>query len=240
MYLAQVTGLSQTEIVACMKRFCDPDPFSRTATEGGARLVLIDEHRDWGWKIVNHAHYRERARKKMQQIEATTCGRDADRKRRDRDRKDSSDVQRSPATPAESSVDQLSDADADADTEKDKDRGQRRQVPSPVPPAFHQEVIAVYHELCPLLARVKIWGPKQRKALNDRIAERMAADKSADTVEYWRSVFKKVAASRFLCGDNERGWKATLRWIVVEANFQKVIEGDYVNSIRTNGKCSSG
>lgn len=36
---------------------CQPDPSSRTATEDGRRLILMDEHRDWGWKIVNFAHY---------------------------------------------------------------------------------------------------------------------------------------------------------------------------------------
>jgi len=35
-----------------------PDPHSRNDAEGGARLKRISEHRDWGWQIVNHAHYR--------------------------------------------------------------------------------------------------------------------------------------------------------------------------------------
>jgi hypothetical protein len=86
MYLAKVTGLPEPDVSACMKRFCAPDPYSRTSTEGGARLALIDSHRDWGWKIVNHGLYRERARKQMQQIAATESGRDADRQRLERER----------------------------------------------------------------------------------------------------------------------------------------------------------
>lgn len=35
-----------------------PDPSSRNPAENGARIKRISEHRDWGWQIVNHAHYR--------------------------------------------------------------------------------------------------------------------------------------------------------------------------------------
>jgi hypothetical protein len=116
-YLAGVTGLPVDEVSACMKRFCEPDPYSRSKVENGARLVLIDEHRDWGWKIVNHTKYREKARKQMQQIDATESGQDAERKRVARGRKSSGDVQ---SCPAMSSADRLSDADADTDSKKDR------------------------------------------------------------------------------------------------------------------------
>jgi hypothetical protein len=61
-YIATYTGLPLADVVACMKRFCAPDPDSRTKKQDGARLVLIDEARDWGWKVVNHLAYREKAR----------------------------------------------------------------------------------------------------------------------------------------------------------------------------------
>jgi hypothetical protein len=61
-YLAGVTGLPVDEVRSCMVRFCEPDPESRSKDEGGARLMLLDEHRDWGWRVVNHAAYREKAR----------------------------------------------------------------------------------------------------------------------------------------------------------------------------------
>lgn len=35
-----------------------PDPISRTPNEDGRRILPLDEHRQWGWKIVNFAHYR--------------------------------------------------------------------------------------------------------------------------------------------------------------------------------------
>lgn len=36
-----------------------PDPSSRSEAEGGARIVRLDAHRDWGWRIVNFLKYRE-------------------------------------------------------------------------------------------------------------------------------------------------------------------------------------
>src|ERR1700682_5675996 len=35
-----------------------PDPGSRSEECGGRRIVRLDDHRDWGWHIVNFIHYR--------------------------------------------------------------------------------------------------------------------------------------------------------------------------------------
>ena len=34
-----------------------PDPYSRTPGEDGRRIVPMDEHRPWGWRLVNHGKY---------------------------------------------------------------------------------------------------------------------------------------------------------------------------------------
>jgi hypothetical protein len=36
-----------------------PDTQSRTPTEDGRRIVLLSDVRDWGWSVVNYAHYRQ-------------------------------------------------------------------------------------------------------------------------------------------------------------------------------------
>jgi hypothetical protein len=245
MYLTSVTGLPQEDVAACMKRFCEPDPYSRTETQGGARLVLIDEHRDWGWRIVNHGVYREKARKQQQQIDSTASGRDADRKRQARERL-AGEVQRSPAIPAESSADRPSDSDSDSDSDKSKTKTQNaaRRVSGTKPPAFHQEVIAAYHELCPDLPHVKIWTDQRRKGLDARIAERLAAGKPANAIGYWRSVFEQVAASDFLCGrtnsNTNSNWNADLPWLLKPENFAKVIEGRYTTNRTVNGARAHG
>lgn len=42
-----------------------PDKTSRTPDQEGRRILRLDEHRDWGWRIVNFQKYRESATKEM-------------------------------------------------------------------------------------------------------------------------------------------------------------------------------
>lgn len=110
-YIARVTGLPLEAVVACMKRFCEPDPYSRTSAEEGRRLVLVDpEHRDWGWRIVNQPLYRERARKMAFDAARGEDGRNAERmaaRRSDGTRED-------PRRPDETREHPPSESDAEA------------------------------------------------------------------------------------------------------------------------------
>ncbi len=38
-----------------------PDPYSRTPDANGARIFRLDDHRNWGWGIVNYDYYRKLA-----------------------------------------------------------------------------------------------------------------------------------------------------------------------------------
>jgi hypothetical protein len=51
------------------------DPSSRSPDENGKRLIRLDPHRTWGWRIVNYIRYRESATKEMLRMA------EADRKR---------------------------------------------------------------------------------------------------------------------------------------------------------------
>lgn len=222
-YLARITGLPVADVAACMQRFCAPDPYSRTGREGGARLVLLDSHRDWGWKIVNHATYRERARKQAWDAERTASGRDAERKRSAR--LVSRDVPTCPDSPDISRQSPLSDSDTNTDL-----RDSRRLAPTcpSRPKGLHAEIVQAYHDTLPDLPRVKSWTRKRESWLKARIAERLAAGKPADSVDYWRKLFESVAASDFLMGRSGQ-WRASFEWLMAESNFTKVIEGNYRN-----------
>lgn len=73
-YISTVTGLALSEVVNCMNRFCNPDYGSRSPAEAGARLMLLEDHREWGWQVVNHAMYRERARLQAKSIREVETG----------------------------------------------------------------------------------------------------------------------------------------------------------------------
>jgi hypothetical protein len=56
--IADETGLDQDRVQAAITALESPDPESRSPELDGARIVRIDEHRIWGWKIVNYGKYR--------------------------------------------------------------------------------------------------------------------------------------------------------------------------------------
>lgn len=56
--IAEETGLTQEEVMAAIKNLESPDPESRSPEMDGCRITRIDEHRAWGWMIVNYPKYR--------------------------------------------------------------------------------------------------------------------------------------------------------------------------------------
>ena len=61
-YIATITGMPLNDLLGCIKRFMEPDPDSRSSEEDGRKLIKLDPDRPWGWKVVNHEKYREKAR----------------------------------------------------------------------------------------------------------------------------------------------------------------------------------
>jgi hypothetical protein len=159
-YIAGVTGLAVSEVIACMRRFCAPDPGSRSSSENGARLVLLDSHRDWGWRIVNHGFYREKARKQMQQVAATDSGRDAERKRLERERAASGDVRRSPALTGPQTQTQTQTQNKDT-TGRSRDAAR---------PRLSDDELKQIRGSYPWRAGSNPW-PRARKAIDARVRE---------------------------------------------------------------------
>lgn len=56
--IAEETGITVDEVKAAILNLEAPDPESRSPDLGGARIVRMDEHRAWGWLIVNYGKYR--------------------------------------------------------------------------------------------------------------------------------------------------------------------------------------
>lgn len=79
--LAAAIGVPVELLTQCINDFMKPDIGSRTKEHDGRRLALIDPNRDWGWKVLNHGKYREKARKKSYDDNRTENGYDADRKK---------------------------------------------------------------------------------------------------------------------------------------------------------------
>lgn len=56
--IADILGESEEYVAIGIKELSDPDPISRTPTEEGRRILPLNEHRSWGWKITNYEVYR--------------------------------------------------------------------------------------------------------------------------------------------------------------------------------------
>lgn len=93
---------------------------------------------------------------------------------------------------------------------------------------LQREILDAYHELLPGLPSVRDWNDRRKQKLNARIDERVKDGKPAETVEYWRRVFEKAAASDLLTG-RKTEWRADLEWLLEPRHFTRLIEGSYDN-----------
>ena len=56
--IAEEVGLSVDQVRAALDVLEAPDDESRSPEEDGRRIVRVDGHRAWGWRIVNYLKYR--------------------------------------------------------------------------------------------------------------------------------------------------------------------------------------
>ncbi len=56
--IAEETGISRERVEKAIENLEAADPDSRSPEEEGRRIVKMDEHRVWGWRIVNYGKYR--------------------------------------------------------------------------------------------------------------------------------------------------------------------------------------
>lgn len=56
--IADEVGLTVDEVKAAIEVLESPDPESRSPEKDGRRIERINDHRAWGWQIVNYGKYR--------------------------------------------------------------------------------------------------------------------------------------------------------------------------------------
>lgn len=89
-------------------------------------------------------------------------------------------------------------------------------------PSIHRQVVDMFHELCPSFTPIRQITSGRRTIINQRC-------KDIGEFSAWADFFRKVQASKFLRGECDGGntWKATFDWLLKQANFFKVLEGNY-------------
>jgi DNA-binding Lrp family transcriptional regulator len=73
------------------------------------------------------------------------------------------------------------------------------------------------------LPKIITMSDTRHKAFRTRMGEKQFA-------ESWRQIIEKIAASDFLCGKNDRGWRADIDWLLKNnTNYVKVLEDKFKN-----------
>lgn len=122
----------------------------------------------------------------------------------------------------------------DQDQEQDQEQNQNTFVdgePS-TPQCPHLEIIALYNRILPELQAVipERWDGTRAKHLQARWRE----SAKHQTLEFWEKFFTVLRNYSWYLGDNDRGWKANLGWIVEKRNFDNLIE-KFVTDSRRSG-----
>ena len=215
--VAGTTGWPLSFIMAGLAELIAPDPRSRTPTHEGRRLLPLDEHRSWGWRITNYVEYRN----KMRSLERREYL--AEAKRRERAAKASTHVNTSttvnhgqPTTEAYSEAEALIPV---AGATVGKAQG--------LPACPYEQIVQIYHEELPTLPRVARLTVARKAQIKARWNE------DNQDLDGWRTFFKYIGQSDFLMGrskarkDSATPFQADLEWITKAANWIKIVEGKY-------------
>ena len=101
----------------------------------------------------------------------------------------------------------------------------------------YAEIVGLYHDILPELARVRVLSDSRKKALGARWKEKIPNQDGlqSNTLDWWKGYFRYIRGSDFLMGKTrpsggrERPFKADFEWLIQKGNLINVIEGKYHN-----------
>lgn len=157
------TGWPMDLLVRGIGALMQPDPASRSSSEDGRRLVALAEGRGWGWHVVNHAIYREKARLMAKSDREVSSG--ANKVRLD-DRRGPPGTAEIDIRPPPTAADPLSDTNTNTSSEPRRKRAaDGTRVPDPFP----------------ITEELRKWALTETPGVDvDRA--------TAEFLDYWRSV----------------------------------------------------
>lgn len=94
----------------------------------------------------------------------------------------------------------------------------------------HEKIIALYHEILPMLPKVPDWPVTHQQQLIEHWLEH-------PEIGWWQAFFEGFAKADWLL--NEATFKPTLAWIIQPKNFQKIKEGTYGQSHENHNRSRS-
>lgn len=90
-----------------------------------------------------------------------------------------------------------------------------------------KDIKAMWNETCTGFPKLYTLSEPRKNKMRIRIAEMGGLEKALPLI---KQIFEKMQQSKFLKGDNKRGWKASFDWLFEnDKNWVKVYEGNYDN-----------
>lgn len=90
-----------------------------------------------------------------------------------------------------------------------------------------KDIKAMWNETCTGFPKLFALSEPRKNKMRLRIAEMGGLEKALPLI---KQIFEKMQQSKFLKGDNKRGWKASFDWLFEnDKNWVKVYEGNYDN-----------
>lgn len=109
--------------------------------------------------------------------------------------------------------------DIDIDTEIEKEQPDDKR-PTPSIRIPYEKVKSLYNDICKSFPKCTTLSDARKKAIRARFV-------AGYTIDDFNTAFTKAEASPFLKGQNNRNWTATFDWMLKDANFVKILDGNY-------------
>lgn len=104
------------------------------------------------------------------------------------------------------------------DIEKDKDKEIRDRI-------NYKQIKDLYNDICISFPKLTVLSEKRKQAIKARYRTYCLAQ--------FKEMFEKAEASDFLKGANSNDWQANFDWMMKDANFAKILDGNYDNKTTT-------
>lgn len=162
--LSRRTGIPLDIIEHGIAKLQEPDSCSRSTDLDGRRISLLDDHRPWGWSIVNYAYYRDLVTREDRRVKAR------ERKRKQRESQsqtyDSNDVSQD-FTDGHAKSRKSRHEDEDANEHADVDL---KPTTAPSVPDVDAQNFEQFKKVYPKRSGAQPWS-RARKAISARFRE---------------------------------------------------------------------
>ena len=199
--IARRLNIPEAELNEAIAVLEGPDPKSRNPDHDGRRLMRLDEHRDWGWVIVNWGEY-ESIRNKEDNRAKTL-----QRVHRYREKQK--------LTPSPHPSQTLDSASASAPEGVLQKRYTPLQGVTPL-------VVKEYWNTKQTLRKILTLSKGRQTHLMARLREPFFRDN-------WRVAIDKISESDWCQGKGPSGWRADIDFFLKPDTVAKAVEGAYDN-----------